>query len=236
MNDPPGQRGPVGFMLLAIVSAAALCCLGIWQVQRFGWKKALIAERKSAYSSSPADLVATGAKPPEWRRVRLTGQFDHAKSLVVGLRSWRGGPHWRLVTAFRRTEGGWILVDRGWAPRDWRGAVLDRPEGTVTVEGIVRYPPAPGPFTPLAPPNGYEWTDIQPSPMAARLNVSGRVEREFWVAASPSSGHRGYPVADSALVLPRNNHLGYALTWFGLAASVLGVAGLYWRRFRGTIS
>jgi len=236
MSDDASRRSPAGFLTLAVVSAIFLSSLGVWQLHRLTWKEALIAERRLAFSVGSIELTDITQKLAEWSRVRLTGHFLHGKSLFVGPRSWRGVPHWRLVTGFELASGGNVLVDRGWSPYSRSKAEIFRPEGVVSIKGIVRYPAPPGPFTPVAPPQGDEWIAIDPLPMVGRLGIPWQQSAPFWINAMPMSGDGRYPTADARLILPPNNHLGYAITWFGLAAGVLGVAGAYWRRSRKTTS
>jgi surfeit locus 1 family protein len=47
------------------------------------------------------------------------------------------------------------------------------------------------------------------------------------VQLSPGAGTAGFPRPEEPKVNLTNNHLGYALTWFGLAATLIAVAVVY---------
>lgn len=224
-------------MLVAVIGALAMAGLGTWQVQRLGWKEGLIAERQASLARPPVAIGDISASPPAWRHVTVTGTFLHANSLPVGPRSWRGLPHWRLVTPLRLSDGGIVLIDRGWVPDRGGKAALSsvaRPAGTVTIEGVARTPSSPGRFAPDNDPAGDSWFRVAPAEMARRLALSETAG--FWIEATGKQGTGRYPVPEAVIAMPSNNHLQYAITWYGLALAALAVAGAYWRRARRATS
>jgi len=250
MNDAPRcpdlhrdgpRRSLRGLLVLAAASALVLAALGSWQVQRLGWKEALIAERQASLAAAPILLETLADTIPAWRRLRLNGTLLYDKSLLVGPRSYRGLPHWRLVTPLRLVGGGVVLVDRGWVPDLGKDAALAgvlKPVGPVALEGILRRPTPTGYFSPVNVPNADSWFRVDPEAMASRLGLAGVAP--FWVVAHAEAGAKRvagtYPVADTAVSMPSNNHLHYAITWFGLALASLVVAGFYWRHERRSTS
>ena len=233
MSETPRRRSLWGLMLLAVVSSAVLAGLGTWQVQRLGWKTALIAERETLMAAEPLVITDIAASVPGWRTVRVGGEFLNDKSLLVGPHSWHSLPHWRLVTPLRLPTGGFVLVDRGWVPDQgkraaFRGAA--RPAGQVTVEGIARLPTATGYFSPPNLPEKDSWFRVAPEAMGVRLALANVAP--FWVVAQGRNADGGYPVPDVQIPMPPNNHLQYAITWYGLALAALVIAGVYWRRER----
>ena len=226
MNDAPRRPAPHrslwGLMLLAVASSIVLAGLGSWQLQRLGWKEALIAERQ-------ASLAA------------LNGSWLNDKSLLVGPRSYRGLPHWRLVTPLKLAGGGIVLVDRGWVPDLGKNAAfagVSKPAGSLSLEGILRRPTPTGYFSPMNVPDADNWFRVDPGAMAARLGLADVAP--YWVVALGEAGAKrvagAYPIADTSVSMPSNNHLHYAITWFGLLLGALVVAGFYWRRERSSTS
>jgi surfeit locus 1 family protein len=241
MNETRQKRSSSGalwgFMLLAVVSAVVMAGLGSWQVQRLVWKKDLIAERTASIAAPPITLEGGGVGhsklPPTWRRVRLSGIYLNDKSLLVGPRSFRALPHWRLVTPLQLAGGGIVLIDRGWVPDQRKQEALRhvfRPAGLVVVEGIVRQPAPSGFFAPDNVPARDSWFRVAPEKMGLRLALSAVAP--FWVVAQGTRRGDSFPIPDGSVTMPSNNHLQYVVTWYGLSLCALVIAGFYWRRER----
>ena len=203
--------------------------LGGWQTQRLEWKTALIetiAERRAAPPVPlPANLRESERADWEFTRVALAGRLLHDAEMRVLAQTREGRVGVRLVTPLERGGGGAALVDRGWAPE---GAAIDRPEGSVTVEGLLRGAPAGNPFRPDNRPGGGVWHWIDPPAMA---RAAGLPETVFYVQIAGPAGE-DYPIPGGAALELRNDHLQYALTWFGLAAALLAVHAVLRRRAR----
>lgn len=220
-------RRPVALLVLAALAVAALCGLGVWQLQRLAWKEALIAERAARLQSPPLPLAEA------IDRARTGGDVDHLMVRLEGrfapqtLRqfSTRGGPAaWELVSPFISTAGEVVLVARG-ALADGEKILPLPPEGLVTLEGVVRRHELRGVFTPENAPekNQWYWWDI---PAMAR--AAGLPEQPGPVLAVDQLRPAPPGLAPLAPMLNLSNrHLGYALTWFGLAATLIAVTAAY---------
>ena len=200
-------------------------------MQRLEWKTALIdtvAERRAAPPvAPPAELRESDRAKWEFTRVALAGRFRHDAEIRVLAQTRAGRVGVRLVAPFARDDGAAALVDRGWAPED---APIDRPEGSVAIEGLLRGAPAGNPFRPDNRPDDGVWHWIDPPAMAL---AAGLPETAFYVQAVAPAGENGrYPIPGGAALELRNDHLQYALTWFGLAAALLAVHAVLRRRAR----
>jgi surfeit locus 1 family protein len=206
-------------LLLAVLAAipvlGLLLFLGTWQVNRLAWKNDLIARIVASEAAPAAPL----REPPEMlAKVRATGRFDHAREALLALEV-RGqvlGAH--LVTPLLRDGKSPILVDRGWVPLE-RSTPLDRPEGEVTVEGWVHPGDRPGLFSATDDAAARRFFTFDPPAIGAALGFE-RVAPFGLVALGPAGG---LPEPARTLPRPTNNHLGYAITWYGLALSLVGV-------------
>lgn len=239
--------GLVFLSVLVVVAFAILVGLGTWQLHRLEWKEALIAaatERPHAPAvAAPGPRAWPDFDIEDWnyRRVRLTGQFLPEEALAWAVlsepRGSTGGPGYFVMSPFR-TEDGWtVLVNRGFVPED-RMLPEDRPQsappdGIVTVEGIVRRNDPPNFVTPAPEPSERIVYSRDIGTLAAFLGVGVGTVAPYTVdlvaAETPASG---LPQAGESRVSFPNNHLGYAITWYGLAACLVGVvaAGLVSRR------
>ena len=95
-------------------------------------------------------------------------------------------------------------------------------QGTVTVTGLMREPEARNIFTPADDAAHNMWFTRDPAAIA-RVEGLDRAA-PFTVDADVSAVPGGLPQGGETVLDIPNNHLSYALTWFGLA---LGLAGVF---------
>ena len=205
---------------------AVLVSLGAWQVQRLHWKLGLIAQvnRNLTLPSVSLDQALAMRKDAEYRHVALTGRFENAKEVYVYGTGPGGAPAYHVVTPFVTDGGRVLLVDRGIVPEDLRDPAKRRAgqrEDETRVVGVWRTPDAPGAFTPPPDPARRIWFshDVKSIAAADRIALAAPVMVE--ADAAPNLG--GWPKGGQTLVTFRNEHLQYAITWFGLAAALMGV-------------
>lgn len=219
--------------LVALPVLLVLLALGTWQVQRLHWKAGLLA-RIDAAEAGPA-LPLGAATPARYAKVAATGRFDHAREALLGLEV-RGtvlGAH--LLTPLLAEDGGpALLVDRGWVPLE-RGQPVARPEGVVSVTGYVRPGDEPGRFAARDDPAGRRFYSFVPAAIGRALDLPAVAPFGLVALAAPDSPADALPVAARTIPRPTNPHLGYAITWYGLAAALVGVfAAFAWRRLQET--
>lgn len=204
---------------------AVLLSLGVWQVNRLHWKLGLIAQVNRNLTLPPVslDTALTLGKTAEYRRVALTGRFEHAKeAYVYGIVG--GAPAYHVVTPLVTETGRMLLVDRGIVPDELRAPVT-RKAGQVTglqhVVGVWRTPDQPGAFTPEPDAAHRIWYSRDVKSIAAADHVT--LAALVMVEADATSNPGGWPKGGQTVVTFRNEHLSYAVTWFGLAATLVGV-------------
>jgi len=236
MTEAASLRVSRSGLAAAVVVLAAFCLLvglGVWQLARLEWKTALIDTIETRMDQPPASLAEALAAGEDaaFRPVLARGAFLHDQALHLMGRVHKGRLGVHMVTPLVREDGAAVLVDRGWVPltEDGRIAPYDTPEGTVTVRGILRPPSEPNPFTPDNQPaeNAWYWIDIDT--VAEGL---GQPLVPYYIAAE-GGADTGFPVAAGTEIEIANNHLQYAITWFGLAAGLLAVCGFYLYKRRG---
>ncbi|WP_443025058.1 SURF1 family protein [Sphingomonas sp. M1-B02] len=215
------------FASLCLLLAAAFAALGVWQIERRAWKLDLIAKVEARIHAPPRALPAAA----EWRddlaytRVRVTGVFLHeAEALVQAVTDL--GPGWWVETPLR-TDKGVVLVNRGFVPSERKAPETRRagmPLGPVGVTGLLRASEPGGGFLRANDPAADRWHSRDVAAIAQARGL-GPVA-PFFIDADASANPGGYPVGGLTVVAFRNNHLVYALTWFGLAALSLSGAAL----------
>ncbi len=236
----PAEGGTVGFRpalwasVVALPAFVVLLGLGTWQVQRLEWKQELIADRAAALDLPAAPLPVDGAPLAtfDYRRVSVTGRFLHNAEFHLGPRVFRGQVGLHVVTPFERSGGPIVLVDRGWVPEAARAASAraeGQVAGTVTLEGVARTDSPHNVFTPSndAAANQWFWIDI-----AAMAKHAGIALQPAFVEAGTAPNPGALPIGGQTRVELPNNHLGYAVTWYALAAALAVIYTIYHRRCR----
>jgi surfeit locus 1 family protein len=208
--------------LILLPVLATLLALGTWQVERLVWKTALLAEISAIEAAPPRPLAAD---PPLFTKVSVTGRFDHGREALLELEVRGPVLGARLLTPLLRADGPPILVDRGWVPMEPASGIA-RPAGEVTIEAYVRLAESRGWTAPRDDAAGRRFYSFAPAAIGPALGLPA-VAPFGLVALGPP----GSPDPARSLPRPRNSHLGYAITWYGLAGALIAVfAGFAWRR------
>jgi surfeit locus 1 family protein len=233
----------------SIVVAAAfvvLISLGNWQVERLTWKEDLIArvvERPTLEPLTVENELLEAAHDDsffdeyEYRQRLLEGEYDPSHEVLVftSLSDAKGafsGPgFWVLTPLVTSPELPVVYVNRGFVPEAARRSYVPPPLGRVMVQGLIRAPEKGSWFTPK--PNLAERIffarDLHK--IAAATGVQREVAGFFVDLAAPETPPGGLPQAGETRMAFTNNHLQYAITWYGLAAALLAVfASFVWRR------
>jgi surfeit locus 1 family protein len=215
-------------LLFGLAGAAILIGLGLWQVQRLSWKQGVLAEIAARIVADPVALPLT-ADPVADRflPVVVDGSFT-GESLQVLVSRKEIGAGVRVIAVLETADGRRVLVDRGFLRDADRGMALT--VTTARVTGNLHWPAEVDSYTPPPDARTGLWFARDVPAMAAELNT----EPVLIVARAPTGdGIEPMPVDTSTIP---NDHLGYAVTWFSLAAVWLGMtAALLWRISRRTV-
>ena len=227
--------------LFTLVSGALLLSLGVWQVHRLAWKENLLATIDARTKAAPQPLPPQATWPMlkpadyEYRRVALTGTFDNGKETPVFGSTPYGVGYYVMTPMHLRDgdkDGGVVLVNRGYVPSDRRDPTT-RPagalNGVVRIVGLMRAPEHRGLFTPADDPAAGQYFSRDPAVLAARVHLANVAPFTVDADATPVPG--GWPRGATTVIAIPNNHLVYALTWFGTALAIFAIFGSYaWRR------
>ena len=225
--------------VMTAVMLIVLLGLGSWQVKRLFWKQALLSQIAHAESAAPiplAEFQARSATPPsQFTKVSVSGTYlvDQAALYGAEVRDIASGPAMgaRLIEPLREADGEVILVDRGWVPVS-RSAPLDLPTGTATLSGYIRFGDTPGWFSAKDDTASRRFFTLDPIAIGNAIGLPNM--RPFVLVALSTGAREGGVVEnwpDPARHLPRppNNHLSYAITWYGLAVALLAIF-IIWAR------
>ena len=206
---------------MTVVMLAITISLGVWQLHRLAWKRALLAEIDLAESLPPAPYTGMAVA---FRRVVVEGRFlPEVARYGAEVRAAAAGAEMGAHVLMALVQGPGldpIIVDRGWAPI---GHLPPPSADPVRVEAYVRPPEYRVRFGPADDPAGRRFFALDPAAIGASMGLA-QVAPFTLVALGPAG-----PVLQPATALPRppNDHLSYALTWFGLSAALLAVFTVY---------
>jgi len=213
--------------LTAVLMAGLTFSLGHWQLRRAAAKEALQAaiERQNTLPAldSRALLTTENMANVLHRPALLQGVWQEAHTVYLDNRPMGGKSGFWVVTPLA-LEGSrlWILVQRGWVPRDFhdrtRLPAIATPPGLVSVPGRMAPPPS----------KLYEFAGVQSGRIRQNLDVAA-FSAELGEPLLPGSLLQTGPASEGLLrdwpapTLGVDKHYGYAFQWFGLCALVVGL-------------
>jgi surfeit locus 1 family protein len=217
----------------ATIAFVVLIGLGTWQLQRKTWKEGLIAALSAQLAAPPIPLPEASSWPNldvgglQYHRVSFTAQFDNAKEALVwaapsAFRRDVSGPGYWIFTPAHLADGRVVIVNRGFVPegrQDPKSRSQGQITGPVAILGALRWPDARHWFTPNDEPAQNLWFTADPAAIAAAKGL-GPVA-PFYVEQESPTPPGGLPQPGKLVVSLPDNHLQYALTWYGLALVLL---------------
>jgi surfeit locus 1 family protein len=224
--------------LVALAAALVAVGLGTWQLQRKTWKEGLIAAMDARLATAAVALPPASEWPrltaddAEFRRVKFHAQFEEGRGVWVyvagsALRNDIKDPGYFAFQPARLDDGRTVVVNRGYVPMDqtlpWLGGSLD-------VVGYLRWPEVRPWFLSDTNKSSDTWFVRDPTAMATAKDW-GEVA-PFYVDQESPVPPGGLPRPAALKVNLPNDHLQYALTWFGLALVIVVMFGI-WLATRG---
>lgn len=225
-------------ILPAIVSAIAfviLCGLGIWQLERLYEKEALLKRIDQSLKTDPVAMPPEAEWPAlkpddySYRKITVNGEFDHKHEahlfgFIVTDSKGGSAPGYFVLTPLTLQDGSRVIVNRGFVPEALKEPELRTPgliEGPIMIQGLMRVPERRGLFTPTDDLKKNIRFLRDPAAIAASFGLERVAPFIVDADATPVPGR--WPEGGHTVVSVPNNHLEYALTWFGLALVLVGV-------------
>jgi surfeit locus 1 family protein len=216
------------------VGLAIAIALGVWQLQRREVKQTFLAAVETRRAADPISLEAALAQAdPSFTRVQIelpsncAAQAFVQRFQILEGRTVTGAD---LITAARMPDGRAVLVARGFVPDSeqakWGGQVEGAPCPSA-INGVAVVTPGtkPGMFTAEPDVAARRWYAYDANGIATAFNLTLAALVILRLEPGPQDGGWPRPLA-YAQDIP-DNHLIYALTWFGLALTLVGVYAAY---------
>jgi surfeit locus 1 family protein len=229
-------------LVLTVVVTCVL--LGQWQLDQLDDIRERNERSFDRLAQPPVDLAAL-ADPSateaidgpelEYRRVEVTGTYRPAEEVLQRNNSYQNQTGFHVLTPLELTEGGVVLVRRGWVP-----SALSEPPvaeaapepGEVTVVGVLELPVSQPGFGPTDADDGrlerVFHTDTE--------RLDRQVEGELFpmvlrIDAEPTGAVTldDLPVPPGPPTLDEANHLSYAVQWHAFALIALITYGAWLR-------
>jgi surfeit locus 1 family protein len=243
---PAPRRGVAGLGIFTVLILALLLGLGVWQLQRRVQKHALIAALTERLAASP------GALPPveqwsaltpagdEFRRVSFSATYEPEPDAMVyssgsAVRTDISGPGtWAFMPA-RLSGGETVVVNAGFVQNTMQDRALEDRAVTglitgapMTLTGYLRFPESAGILTPQENLANRLWFTRDHIAMAQKIgwDQAGRIA-PFYIDLESPVPSNGIPKPGPLEVQLRDDHLQYAITWFGLAGAVMIAFGVW---------
>ncbi|WP_170362515.1 SURF1 family protein [Ruegeria arenilitoris] len=208
-------------MIFGIAGLAILLSLGFWQMQRLTWKQGVLSEIDTRITAAPVALPdSVSPEDDKYLPVTISGEMEPGEiHVLVSVKLVGAG--YRIIQRFS-TEDRTILVDRGFVPTTAKQA--ERQVGQMEVTGNLHWPDEVDGYTPEPDMESNIWFARDVPKLAAALEA----EPVLLIARTQTDpGVTPLPV-DSAGI--PNDHLQYAITWFGLALVWAAMTGYFlWR-------
>ncbi|MFK0165665.1 SURF1 family protein [Rhizobium sp. NPDC090279] len=228
----------IGKALLLFVAFAILIGLGTWQVERLQWKEGLLADiaaRKDAPAVplSAIEAMAASGGDIEYRVVTATGHYLNDKERHF-LATYDGDPGFHVYTPLQLDDGRYLFVNRGFVPTEAKESEKRKPgelAGEQTVTGLARAKltdrPDGMPDNDLGK-NIFFWKDLDV--MVESVGLPKDKVLPFFIDADKTPNPQGLPIGGVTIIDLPNNHLQYAVTWYGLAVALVAIVAISWWR------
>jgi surfeit locus 1 family protein len=241
------RRGLAGFGVFTLVMVAVFVGLGLWQLQRRVEKHALIAALNERLAAAPGPLpspVRWSALTPErdeFHRVSFVATYQSGPDAMVyssgsAVREDVSGPGtWAFMPA-RLASGETVVINTGFvqntmqdrAQEDRAVAPLITRE-PVTLTGYIRFPEKAGMLTPPENLTKRLWFTRDHLAMARALGwgADAKAVAPFYIDLEQPVPSSGIPKPGPLEVHLKDDHMQYAITWFGLAGAVVIAFGVW---------
>ena len=222
---------------------------GSWQVERLQWKRGLIEQLAEAHKQPPHAGLPKDDKELaalQFRPVTIKGSWLGDTEFHIAPRYLHNEFGYAVIAPFKLSDGRIVLINRGWVPR-LKKLVETRPEtkvhGNATLTGLVRTDADRTYFTPINQPEKNIWFGRDIAQMAAFAKLTNVVpvivdlvdpavfaQKQDSKPSSALVPAKTLPVPSDGVIRPRNDHLSYIITWYGIALGVLVIFITYHRR------
>jgi surfeit locus 1 family protein len=218
--------------LFIVPTVLTLLALGSWQLQRLQWKETVMQQYEEGRVKPVLSINSLSTEEIQnlpYRRVTISGEFHHDKEIHLGGRRRLGKTGYHLLTPMTLEDGRHFLVNRGWIPFK-KKEIKDRPEtveqeAAIDLQGVIRFPKPPNLITPSNHPEKNFWFSVDYPALESFTEL--KLEPVVIELMNDEPDLKVLPIVSDGKRVFRNDHLGYAITWFSLAIAAMVI---FWAR------
>lgn len=194
-----------------------LIWLGVWQLQRAEWKADLVETYAELANRPPSRAASVLCEGPAVPGLAIAPVEAGSRTLRVFGHDLAGAPGWRLFSPVFvcGPDKDPVLTESGFEPLALGGEIVSQASGQTGAPA--RLISDPWPSKPLMAaqnaPDRNEWYWFDPAPMADALGLASVRTDIVLLAASQTP--------DFLVRTPPVRHVGYAVTWFGMALALI---------------
>lgn len=210
-------------IMTGAVLLGAICVfvmLGNWQLQRLAWKQAMLAdiEAQAAIDITETRLDLTQAA--DFQRGYILGTYLNKPPVKIGPRTHEGKSGYHILQPFRTVQGQNIMINRGWVGAT-DDAPITAPLRNLMIGGYLKSPDHPSAFTPKNQPDQGLWysADIKGFEAFYDIPLQDHILYQEVMESDRPQTFTGLPAL-------KNNHLAYAIFWFGMAGLLVILVGI----------
>ena len=218
--------GPWWATLLATAGVGIGVTAGLWQLDRAVEKRDLEARFATGGAAGALQQLVASADAADfrYRTVRVRGRYDPDHQVLLDNISHGRQPGYQVLTPLA-TAAGTVLVNRGWVPADGDRRIL--PDIGVDGEprevvGRIEWLPRPGiELAAVAPPPEAAWPRRLLFPTIAQASAQLRIPLRTYQLLLDPAAPDGYVRDWQPGGMGPEQHVAYAVQWFGLALTVI---------------
>lgn len=233
--------------LFIIIATLTLTALGAWQVKRLYWKEAMLSAIELGQKEAPLTTLPKSLDTIDtvkYKRVELIGTLDREKYFLrIGIQRDLGNGFYVLSPFSLPISGAdaplFLLANRGFIKGTEKEVAAqlkaENASNPTMLKGILRPAYAARLFTPENQPERNFWSSEDLHAMETELAKKTGEAVKFHplvieVTEEQSAEHDPAPHPNKGEIRLRNDHLGYAVTWFALALTGVIMFGFYCRK------
>ena len=204
------------FQLFVIFFITIFCALGTWQLYRLQWKLEIINEITIGLESRPVEYSNLIKK--KYYRVNAKGKFNFDQQIYLYSLNDSGKPGYDVITPFKTDKNENVLINRGWISKELKGSqTINLQKGAEQkVVGFLRKIYKPNMFKPANDIENNVWFSIN---LVDIREFTGKQFNEFVIFLE--DGQVKIPLPKKISIDVPNNHLKYAITWYGISISII---------------
>lgn len=211
--------------ICTLLGLIILIGLGTWQARKIAPKADLLARIEAGMAAKPIALPVHLDDPSQldYQRVTFSGQVLDRAPIKLFATNLAGKSGYHLYLPVEKQHGMAVMVNFGWVPFH-QDPLPELPVGEqMTITGVLRTSGTPGSMTPPNDPEGGVWYTADVHEMAVHWGLRTKEYYHFRVFSDHRGAEDALPQGGQVRVDIPNDHLQYALTWFGLAMTLIGV-------------